>query len=244
MPTQTIAELKQIALDREAARDAGIRAQADEEAKSIEMLTRLLPTVTPVGAFPFDISPWHGGKNAIYFHIPGHAVLMATFDYNRHDGTWTQRSIDDTRAKWRVRAFDRIDWDGEDECYRPNYRSEDFGDLGEALLAAERAFVDPAQIEQQVSQANATKATAYPETQTPPTLEQVVSDMRKDLGNAEWGAPEHGAAMFSQFIDKYYRMLGIAISAPVPTLTTEEKLLSVLKDFVLEYASQTRDEFA
>lgn len=231
MSTQTLDELKQTAKRRQEERDAAeLNLLNSEFAAHAARQTSLLDFIRSTSPFSalgsnarMTTADDYGrddykGAVVVAFAIPDHAEIAARFKFeerhnqetNEREARWwhvgfqTRKGVeysylsDDDKKMWRVRAFDRIEWDGEGDVYVPIYITSDFEDVGDALLYAERAFVDPLQIDDQVAEANATKAFTSP----------------------------------------------VATEPPAPEPTTEEIFMSALKDLILEFASQTRGEFA
>lgn len=152
-------------------------------------------------------SVWQGA--IVTFKIEGHADIAARYAFRLQEtysdeqerwmpGPWRHEGFDneswydgnryfdpDENRKWRVDAFERIDWDSEEEHYYPRYRSSYFEDLGAALLAAERAYVDPVQIDDQLAEKNALAAFDSPVAEiehiAEPTAEEKFMSSLKDL---------------------------------------------------------------
>lgn len=48
------------------------------------------------------------------------------------------------------------------------------------------------------------------------TAQEALRGMADEMGSAEWGHPDHGAAMFHNFIDKWYS-IARGLSSPLPS---------------------------
>lgn len=219
---ETLNDLKQVALMREQEREAAaldaIYARNAENARRNASLLGFIQKTEPFSALAMNAhmttsediySNGPGAVVVVTFDNPAYANIDARFRFNNRDLTWEHVGFatnagfeysywrDDPEKMYLVRAFDRIEWESESEEYYARYTTTYFADIGDALLAAERAFVDPQQIAKKLAEVNATKAFTSPVAVTEP---------------------------------------------PAPEPTTEEIFISSLKDLILEYASQTRED--
>lgn len=187
---QTIDELKQEALAREQKQADAVRAAKAENLAQIFGLREWLVDEYPFGGLAGEIQKVGMGEFYVVFELSGHARFGARFNVHKHgreawvlaplNGDWRDRN------RWRVYEWSGT-WCNEDNVWQAKHQLTPFEDLGEALLAAERAFVEPAVIEQKIADANARQAakqanedalsTMAPE----PTTAEIALDALKQL---------------------------------------------------------------
>lgn len=180
----TIDTLKQQALERDAARKERERQDEVERLarneRNAQMLRDMLHRTAPYSEF-FDrgVVDLGGAERESHnyetqiiacFTLPGHAEIQARFvwkekrdntsEHWEHEGFLTNKGYeytywtDDPEKMWRVREWNGTKYEPETETYCAAYRTVDFKDLGDALVHAERAYRDPADIQREVDDHN------------------------------------------------------------------------------------------
>lgn len=181
----TIDTLKQQARERDAARKEQERQSEAERLvrneRNTQMLRDMLNQTAPYSEFfdrgvvnlgEVEREPHHYATQIIAcFLLPEHAEIQARFVWKdgrdrtperwEHEGFFANKGYeyaywtDDPEKMWRVKEWTGTKYEPETETYYASYRTVDFRDLGDALLAAERAYRDPADIQREVDDLNA-----------------------------------------------------------------------------------------
>lgn len=160
-----------------------VQAHIDAE-RSERELRALLAAESPLGSeatIQLRIGKnWNGDRKTIVtFQLPFHADIQATYARNLNGhfdkdtdrwipGPWHHEGFDkaeqyqehsynspDKKRQWRIAEWNGTEYDPETETYAPAFRQLYFENLGDALLAAERAFVAQEDIDREVKDMNA-----------------------------------------------------------------------------------------